>query len=105
MASYWHWSRELIFKSRVRECQNIFGERNKVERFSVRLPDPVEYYCGFRSLWMQYKPPTLLFVSVPSYAPTIVVLRRGSGADQARICTIVLTEYVIMMGSIFVVYD
>lgn len=86
--------------SHVRERQNILESLHNVEPYSMRLPDRFKYYSGFHSWWMQYQPPTLLFVPSPflmGYHGDLVMC--GSAAEETRILTLTLTECVTMAGA------
>lgn len=75
--------------------RNFFEGRHSVERFSMRSPDGVKYYCHKYFRWMQYEPLTLSLVPLPSKLPYYCkATRRGSATDQTRIWTIALTQCV-----------
>lgn len=82
----------------------MFGGWHNVERFGVKLLDLVKYYCSFPVWWMQYDPPTFSFVPSPFVTEYFSgVEMRGFAADQTRIWTMVLTEYIFMSEEMFIV--
>lgn len=99
-----YWVLVSFFESRVLNPQKIFWGWHNVECFSVRSLDRVKYYCSVPSWRIQYEPLTLLFVrSSFVLAYYSVVAMRGSAADQIRIWTIALSEYVFMARAMFIV--
>lgn len=76
-----------------------FSVRHNGERFSVKSQDRVRYYRGIPSFPIHNKSQTLPFVAstfVPAYYSAVALC--DSAADQARICTVALTEFVFMAG-------
>lgn len=103
VADWPYWSREFIFfEFRISERQKTFGKWHNVELFSWKSSDRVRYYSSFPCLWMPCEPTTLLFVSSPFaqlYCNGFAMW--GSTADQTRIWTIALTDFVLMAGEMF----
>lgn len=103
VANRLYWARESYFESCVHYRQKIFAWWRTVELFSVRSPDRIKYYCGFPFWWMQYKPPTPLFVSSPFVLTYYSdVDKPGFAVDQTRNWTMALAEFEFLAGAVCV---